>query len=164
MQQAYRELREIYRSRVHERLRQARNCLARACVARQDGDSAGVLRWLTNAKVLRTAAARWRKRAEKLAPMLVCLVWCCLSGCAKAPALDVPSREVTANFEVQPSPDGQSIVWSLQFRSREQYHAFLESHSERRRARQGSRADRRRHAAPPHRGMQRPGESRHEVG
>ena len=28
---------------------------------------------------------------------------------------------------MQPSPDGQSIVWSLQFKSREQYHAFLET-------------------------------------
>jgi hypothetical protein len=36
-------------------------------------------------------------------------------------------REVTANFEVQPSPDGSAIVWSLQFKTREAYHAVLET-------------------------------------
>jgi hypothetical protein len=50
-----------------------------------------------------------------------------LHGCGKTPARVIPSQEFTANFEVQPSPDGQSIVWSLQFKSREQYHAFLET-------------------------------------
>jgi hypothetical protein len=75
----------------------------------------------------RMALAQWRKRAERLAPVLVCLVWFIAGGCAKAPARDVPLREFTTNFEVQPAPDGQSIVWSLQFRSRAQYHAFIES-------------------------------------
>jgi len=36
-------------------------------------------------------------------------------------------REFTANFEVQPSPDGQGIVWTLQFRSRAEYHKFLDT-------------------------------------
>jgi hypothetical protein len=57
---------------------------------------------------------------------LVCL-WC-LVGCAK---VSTPApREYTVNFEVQPSPDGQSIVWSLQFKTREQYHTFLETTAE----------------------------------
>lgn len=58
--------------------------------------------------------------------MLVCLMWL-LYGCDKASARVAPSREFTADFEVQPSQDGQSIVWSLQFKSRQQYHAFLET-------------------------------------
>jgi hypothetical protein len=43
---------------------------------------------------------------------------------------NAPSREFTVNFEVQPSSDGSSIVWSLQFKTREQYHAFLETTAE----------------------------------
>jgi hypothetical protein len=77
--------------------------------------------------VLRSAASNWRQRAQNLAPLLVVCLWC-LHGCEKAPAREGPPLpEFTANFEVQPAPDGQSIVWSLQFKSREQYHAFLES-------------------------------------
>jgi hypothetical protein len=46
-----------------------------------------------------------------------------LHVCGKAPP---PSRrESSADFELQLSPDGQAIAWSLQFRSRAQYHAFL---------------------------------------
>lgn len=103
----------------------ARNCLAEARTARRLGLSDR--EWLRALYFSRMALSQWRKRAERLAPMLVCVVWCITSGCAKAPALDVPSREVTTNFEVQPSPDGRSIVWSLQFKSRAEYHAFLET-------------------------------------
>jgi hypothetical protein len=45
----------------------------------------------------------------------------------RRPSATTAPREFTANFEVQPSSDGQGIVWSLQFKSREQYHAFLET-------------------------------------
>lgn len=50
-------------------------------------------------------------------------MWCLVS-CAK---ISTPPREFTADFEVQPSPDGSSVVWSLQFKTREQYHAFLDT-------------------------------------
>jgi hypothetical protein len=124
MQQPHQELREIFRSRVDESFMDARICLARARVARQEGAQDDYTRWMWCVRTLRRAAARWRRRAQKLAPVLVCLVWCCFSGCAKAP---LSSREFTANFEVHTSPDGSSILWSLQFKSREQYHAFLDT-------------------------------------
>ena len=54
-------------------------------------------------------------------PVLVCLLWC--FGCAKAPA---HPREFSANFDVQPSPDGQGVTWALHFSS-QQYHRFLDS-------------------------------------
>lgn len=76
-------------------------------------------------RVLRKAAACWRRRAEKLTPMLICLMWCCVSGCAKVPP--PPPREFTVSVEVQRTSDGSSIVWSRQFKTREQYRAFLET-------------------------------------
>lgn len=54
--------------------------------------------------------------------MLVCLLWC-LVGCAKAP---LPSREFSANFNIQPTGDGSTVIWSLEF-SLDQYHAMLDS-------------------------------------
>ena len=59
-------------------------------------------------RVLRKAAARWRRRTEKLTPMLICLMWCCFSGCAKVPP--PPPREFTVSVEVQRTSDGSSIV------------------------------------------------------
>jgi hypothetical protein len=117
------ELHTIFRSRVGDRFSHARRCLAYARQARQDGDSAEAQRWLYFVGVMRTAAARWRRRAQSVLPTLGCFVWL-LHGCAKAP---LPSRELSADFEVQPAPDGRGIVWTLQFRSRAQYHALLES-------------------------------------
>jgi hypothetical protein len=121
-----RELRAHYAAIVEDTFSRARHCLSLARVAQQAGHCAEVRKWMWSVRVLRIAAAEWRKRAERVAPVLICLV-AFLHGCAKAPALDVPSREVTAHFEVQPSPDGRSIVWSLQFKSRDQYHAFIDS-------------------------------------
>jgi hypothetical protein len=123
---AHQTLRAILRSRVRESFTRAHRCLTYARIARECGDRDKVQEWLESVLVFRTAAARWRKRAEKLAPVLMCLLWC-LVGCAKAP---LPPREFTANFEVQPSGDGSAIVWSLQFKTREQYHAFLETTAE----------------------------------
>jgi hypothetical protein len=121
-----RELHRIYRARVPDSFASSRHCLTYARIARRDGDSVELRKWIRCVRVLRMAAARWRQRARSIAPALICLV-CFLHGCTKAPGRDAPSREFTVNFEVQPSPDGQSIVWSLQFKSREQYHAFLET-------------------------------------
>ena len=53
-----------------------------------------------------------------IAATLLCLVVC--SGCDKA-----PPRDFTAKFDLQPAPDGRSVVWCLHF-SEEQYHAMLE--------------------------------------
>ena len=50
--------------------------------------------------------------------MLLCLLAC--PGCDKAPL-----RDFTAEFDVQPAPDGRSVVWCLHF-SEQQYHAMLE--------------------------------------
>lgn len=56
--------------------------------------------------------------SSPIATTLPCLVVC--SGCDKA-----PPRDLTARFDVQPAPDGRSVVWCLHF-SEEQYHAMLE--------------------------------------
>ena len=121
-----RELHRIYRARVPDRFASARDCLTYARMARRDGDSVRLRQWICCARVLRMAAAKWRQRAQSIAPVLLCLALL-LHGCAKAPVHDAPVREFTTNFEVQPATDGQSIVWSLQFKSRKQYHAFLET-------------------------------------
>jgi hypothetical protein len=90
------ELREIFRSRVNERFMDARICLMRARVAHQGGDHAELRKWMRSVRVFRTAAARWRRRAEKLAPMLVCLV-CFLHGCS------IPPVRVTDSLTVPPA-------------------------------------------------------------
>lgn len=119
-----RELQRTYRARVPGSFANARDCLTFARMARRDGDSVGFREWIWCARVLRMAAAKWRRRAQSIAPVLVCLVLF-LHGCGKGPA--PPQWEVTANFEVQPSPDGSAIVWSLQFKTRAAYHAMLET-------------------------------------
>lgn len=124
MQQARQQLREIFHSRVHTSFVRARICLRCARVAHRRGDTGEFQKWLSAARVLRSAAAGWRKRAQRISPVLICLLGF-LNGCAKV-APPAP-REVTANFEVQPSPDGSAIVWSLQFKTREAYHAVLET-------------------------------------
>lgn len=120
----HRELRATYAAIVTELFDRARYSLTLAHAAQQAGDCAEVRKWMWSVRALRMAAAEWRKRAQRVAPMLMCLLWC-LVGCAKAPPQ--PPREFTANFEVQPSRDGQSIVWSLQFKSTAQYHRFLDT-------------------------------------
>jgi hypothetical protein len=115
------QLRATYAAIVAESFDRARHCLGLARVAQQAGDCAQVRKWMWSVRVLRLAASEWRKKAQQLAPMLVCLVWCL--GCAKAPP---PPQEFTANFDVQPGPDGRSVVWSLHF-TVPQYHAMLES-------------------------------------
>jgi hypothetical protein len=124
-----RQLRAHYATIVDDTFTRARHCLTLARAAHQAGDCAEVRKWMWCVRVLRMAAAEWRNRAQSIAMVLVCLA-SLLHGCAKAPARVIPSREFTANFEVQPSTDGQSIVWSLQFKSRKQYHAFLETTAE----------------------------------
>ena len=120
----HRELRAHYAAIVEDTFDRAWHCLSLARAAQQAGDFAQVRKWMWSVRVLRMAAAEWRKRAQRMAPLFICLLWC-LVGCAKGPQL--PRREFSANFEVQPSPDGSSIVWSLQFKTREQYHAFLDT-------------------------------------
>lgn len=71
-------------------------------------------------RVLRNAAAVWRKRAQRITPVILCFLWV-LVGCGKP-----HSRELTVDFEVQPSSDGRSVIWSLQF-TRDQYHAMLDA-------------------------------------
>ena len=115
-----RELRAVYATIVDESFGRARHCLNLARAAQQAGDWNQVRKWMRCVRVLRMAATEWRKRAQGITPVLVCLCWCL--GCAKAPST---SQEFTANFEVQPSPDGSAVLWSLQFKTREQYHAFL---------------------------------------
>lgn len=123
---ANQELQSIFRSRVHVSFVRARICLRCARLAHGRRDTAEFQEWLHAARILRRAAAGWRKRLQGALPMLIGLMGL-LNGCMKAPARDGPSQEVTANFEVQPSPDGRNIVWSLQFKSRAQYHALIES-------------------------------------
>ena len=105
----------------------AKACIKCARAARRRGDSTEFERWVAAAKILRGRAAEFRAQARNVPAVLLCIVWC-LIGCAKTPT--PPPREFTVNFEVQPSRDGQSIVWSLQFKTREQYHAFLETTAE----------------------------------
>jgi hypothetical protein len=119
-----RQLRGHYATIVAESFDRARHCLSLARVAQQAGNCAEVRKWLRSVRVLRMAAAEWRNRAQRITPLILCALWC-LVGCAKAPT--PPPREFTVNFEVQPSPDGSSIVWSLQFKTREQYHGFLDT-------------------------------------
>jgi hypothetical protein len=121
------QLRAHYAAIVAESFDSARHCLSLARAAHQAGNCAQVRKWLWSVRVLRMAAAEWRNRAQRITPVMLCIVWC-LVGCAKAPT--PPPREFTVNFEVQPSRDGQGIVWSLQFKTREQYHAFLETTAE----------------------------------
>ena len=116
------QLRAHYTAIVAETFDRARDCLGLARVAQQAGDCAQVRKWMWSVRVLRLAASEWRKKAQQLAPMLVCLVWCL--GCTKAPA---PPQEFTANFDVQPNADGSGIVWSLQFKTRDEYHKFIET-------------------------------------
>jgi hypothetical protein len=120
----HRELRAHYAAIVEETFARARHCQDLVRAAQQAGNCAEVRNWMWSVRVLRIAAAEWRNRAHNIAPVLVCLVWCITSSCAKAP---LPSRELSANFEVQPSPDGSRIVWSLQFKKREDYHRFIDS-------------------------------------
>jgi hypothetical protein len=120
------ELHAIFRARVPDSFASARDCLTYARMARRDGDSVGLREWIWCARVLRMAAAKWRQRARSVAPVLFCLALL-LHGCAKAPAHDAPDRAFTSTFVVKPSPDGSGVIWSLQFKTREQYHAFIET-------------------------------------
>jgi hypothetical protein len=99
-----RELQRIYRARVPDRFSNARHCLTYARMARRDGDSVGFKEWIWCARVLRMAAARWRKRAEKLAPMLVCLVGF-LHGCCAYQPVKVTDSLTAAPALVRPVCD-----------------------------------------------------------
>ncbi len=120
------ELRAIFRARVPDSFEHARYCLTLARAAHQAGDLAELRKWMWCVKAFRVAAAGWRKRAEKLTPVLLCFALL-LHGCAKAPAHDAPDRAFTSTFVVKAAPDGSGVIWSLQFKTREQYHAFIET-------------------------------------
>lgn len=112
------ELWKVLRARIHKSFVRAKICLQ---CARGRVDRREFKRWMKAAGDPRSAAARWRSLARSIAPALV---WCITIGFAKAP---LPQRELSADFEVQPAPDGSSIVWSLQFKTRQQYHLFLDT-------------------------------------
>jgi hypothetical protein len=118
---------ESYAACIRWAFVRAKVCIKCARAARRRGDSTEFERWVAAAMILRGRAAEFRAQARNVPAVLLCIVWC-LVGCAKAPT--PPPREFTVNFEVQPSRDGQGIVWSLQFKTREQYHAFLETTAE----------------------------------
>jgi len=118
----HRQLRDHYAAIVAE-FDRARHYLGLARAAQQAGNYTEVRKWVWRVRVLRMTAAEWRNRAQRITPIILCALWS-LVGCGK---VSTPPREFTASFEVQPSPDGSSIVWSLQFKSREQYHAFLDT-------------------------------------
>lgn len=118
----HRELRATYARIVAESFARAHHCLGLARQAHQAGDCAEVRRWIWCVRVSRMAAAEWRRRARRIAPLVVCFFWC-LVGCAKSPA-----REVTVDFNVQPSRDGTAVMWTMTF-NRTQYHAMLDSTS-----------------------------------
>jgi hypothetical protein len=120
---------ESYAACIRWAFVRAKVCIKCARAARRRGDSTEFERWVAAAKLLRGRAAEFRAQARNVPAVLLCIVWC-LVGCAKVSTPNAPSREFTVNFEVQPSSDGSSIVWSLQFKTREQYHAFLETTAE----------------------------------
>jgi hypothetical protein len=70
-------------------------------------------------RVLRMSAAEWRNRARRIAPAVLCLLWCL--GCSR-----LPSREVAADFDVERAVDVGSVLWTLRF-TRDHYHAMLDS-------------------------------------
>lgn len=102
--EAHRELREIFHSRVSASFEQARRWLQYARCARGAGHREDLAEFLDGVRVYRSAAARWRRRAASVAPLLVCLI-ACLGGCAKTPT------ELT--FAVHHAKDG-SVVWELE--------------------------------------------------
>ena len=75
-----RELKARYAAIVAETLGRARHCLSLARAARRAGNRAERRKQLLATRVLWMAAAEWRKRAQRIAPALVCLLW--LAGCA----------------------------------------------------------------------------------
>jgi hypothetical protein len=115
----HQELRAAYAAIVADSFARARHCLSLARLAQQAGDCAEVRRWIWCVRVLRIAAGEWRKRAQRIAPVVVCLLLCL--GCAK-PA----PREFTVDFDVQPSSDGGSVRWTLRF-SRSEFHTMVDT-------------------------------------
>lgn len=118
----HRELRAAYAAIVAETFVRARHCLNLARQAQQAEDCTEVRKWIWTVRALRMAAAEWRRRAQRIAPVLVCFLWT-LASCAKA-----PRSEVEVDFNVQPSRDGTAVIWTMTF-SRAQYHAMLDSTS-----------------------------------
>ena len=78
----HRQLRASYAAIVADSFARARHCLGLARQARQSGDCAEVRRWMWCVRVLRVAAAEWRKRAQRIAPViLACVI--SFAGCAR---------------------------------------------------------------------------------
>lgn len=87
-----RELKARYAAIVAETLGRARHCLSLARAARRAGNRAERRKQLLATRVLWMAAAEWRKRAQRIAPALVCLLW--LAGCATHPPVTVNGRTI----------------------------------------------------------------------
>lgn len=113
------ELRAICHARVRKSFARAHQCMTFARIAHLEGNRAELVKWLWCARALRIAAARWRAKARRMAPILLCLL-CCL-GCEKA-----PPRAFTVTFDVRPSPDGTSVLWSLRF-TQDEFNAMVAS-------------------------------------
>ena len=58
------ELRAIFIQRVGQSFARAHRCLTFARIARVEGDSAGLARWVWCVRAMRSAAARWRHKAR----------------------------------------------------------------------------------------------------
>jgi hypothetical protein len=114
------ELRQIFRARVGQSFAKARDCLGYARAARIQGASEEVAKWMRCVRVMRHSAALWRQRAQRIAPVLACFLWC-LAGCGKT-----PTRDISCDFDVQPGPGGRDVLWTLKF-SREEYHVLVDS-------------------------------------
>ena len=62
------EKRVIFRARVRRSFDGAHRCLTLARLARLKGDNAQASRWIWVAGLLRASAARWRRKAQGVAP------------------------------------------------------------------------------------------------
>ena len=87
-----RELKARYAAIVAETLGRAQHCLHLARAARRAGNRAERLEQLSAGRVLWMAAAEWRKRAQRIAPVLMCLLW--LAGCATPPPVTVNGHTI----------------------------------------------------------------------
>lgn len=117
----HRELRAHYAAIIEDTFARARHCLAKAREALHSGDCAEVRKWMWSVRVLRIAAAEWRKRAQSIAPVLICLVAAMTAGCTHqapvkespkgAPTLQVPLVLIRAVCDQAHPAQGTGAHW-----------------------------------------------------